>query len=146
MVEHYHTPSRIQSLPEESDLPISSSYWAPDDIACVSDLFDEVSDIMKGIEHLRFQNHEVLIFQILDPWERDLPLEGNIRFHDLETGEELTTQAEGIREMYLEKLNEWRESLEKECRNRSVDRVELTTDDPLDQALLDYLVKRSKVY
>ncbi len=115
-------------------------------VVIISDLFDDVDEIMKGIEHLKFQNHEVLIFQILDPWERDLPLEGNIRFRDLETGEELTTQAEGVRENYLAAMNEWRDSLEKECRNRSVDRVELTTDDPLDQALLDYLVKRAKSY
>ena len=115
-------------------------------VVIISDLFDDVDEIMKGIEHLKFQNHEVLIFQILDPWERDLPLEGNIRFRDLETGEELTTQAEGVRENYLAAVNEWRASLEKECRNRSVDRVELTTDDPLDQALLDYLVKRAKSY
>ena len=115
-------------------------------VVIISDLFDDVDEIMKGIEHLRFQNHEVLIFQILDPWERDLPLEGNIRFRDLETGEELTTQAEGVRENYLAAMNEWRDSLEKDCRNRSVDRVELTTDDPLDQALLDYLVKRAKSY
>ncbi len=115
-------------------------------VVIISDLFDDIPAIMKGIEHLRFQNHEVLVFQILDPWERNLPLEGNIRFHDLETGEELTTQAEGIRESYLAKLDEWRESLEKEFRNRSVDRIELTTDDPLDQALLDYLVRRAKSY
>jgi uncharacterized protein (DUF58 family) len=115
-------------------------------VVIISDLFDDVDEIMKGLEHLRFQNHEVLIFQILDPWERDLPLEGNIRFRDLETGEELTTQAEGVRENYLAAMNEWRVSLEKECRNRAVDRVELTTDDPLDQALLDYLVKRAKNY
>lgn len=115
-------------------------------VVIISDLFDDISDLMQGIEHLRFQNHEVLIFQILDPWERDLPLEGNIRFRDLETGEELTTQAEGVQESYLQAISEWRETLAKECRNRSVELVELTTDDPLDQALLDYLVKRSMSY
>ncbi len=115
-------------------------------VVIISDLLDDVSDIMEGIEHLRFQNHEVLIFQILDPWERDLPLEGNIRFRDLETGEELTTQAESVQENYLKAIENWRKTLDKECRNRSVDLVELTTDDPLDQALLDYLVKRTMQY
>lgn len=115
-------------------------------VVIISDLFDDVSDIMKGLDHLRFQNHEVLIFQILDPWERDLPLEGNIRFRDLETGEELTTQAESVRESYQKAIGDWRKSLEKECRNRAVERVELTTDDPLDRALLDYLVQRAKSF
>ena len=38
----------------------------------------------------------------------------------------------------------WRERLDTECRNRAIDRIELTTDEPLDQALLDYLVRRAK--
>ena len=114
-------------------------------VVIISDLFDDMSAIMQGIEHMRFQNHEVLVFHILDPWERDFPLEGNIRFHDLETGEELITQAEGIREEYIKAIGDWRTELDRECLNRSVDRVELTTDDPLDQALLDYLVRRQKM-
>lgn len=115
-------------------------------VVIISDLFDETAALMHGIEHLRFRQHEVLIFHILDPWERDLPLEGNIRFRDLETGEELTTQSEGIREQYRRAVADWRSELETECRNRAVDRVELTPDDPLDQALLDYLVRRARSY
>jgi uncharacterized protein (DUF58 family) len=115
-------------------------------VVIISDLFDDVSAIVSGLEHLRFRNHEVLILHVLDPWERDLPLEGNIRFHDLESGEELISQAEGIRQRYRKAVNQWRETLETECRNRAVDRIEMTTDDPLDQVLLDYLAKRSKSY
>ena len=115
-------------------------------VVVISDLFDDVDGIMNGIEHMQFQNHEVLVFHILDPWERDLPLEGNIRFHDLETGEEVTTQAESIREQYLKAIDTWRSELDREFLNRSVDRIELTTDDPLDQALLDYLVRRAKSF
>jgi uncharacterized protein (DUF58 family) len=115
-------------------------------VVIISDLFDEVPAIVQGLEHLRFRNHEVLIFQVLDPWERDLPLEGNIRFHDLETGREIVTQADGIQQAYRRAFDEWRQGLDAECRTRGIDRVELTTADPLDQGLLDYLVKRSKSY
>jgi uncharacterized protein (DUF58 family) len=115
-------------------------------VVVISDLFDDLTRIMDGFDHLRFLNHEVLLFHIFDRYERDLPLEGNIRFRDLETGEELTTQADGIREKYLEAIGQWRAEVERECRNRSIDRVELTTDDKLDEALLDYLVRRSKSF
>jgi uncharacterized protein (DUF58 family) len=115
-------------------------------VVILSDLFDEPSALAGGLEHLRFRGHEVLIFHILDPWERHLPLEGNIRFHDLETGEELVTQAEAIREGYGKVIDQWRAELDAECRGRAIDRVELTTDEPLDKALLDYLVRRSKSY
>ena len=79
----------------------------------------------------------MLAFQIWDPWERDLPLDGNICFSDLETREEITTHAEGVREKYLAAINSWRAELGRACLNRGVDRVEVTTDDALDQALLD---------
>jgi len=115
-------------------------------VIVISDLFDDVTRVMDGFDHLRYMNHEVLLFHVFDPYERDLPLEGNIRFRDLETGEELTTHAEGIRESYLKAISDWRTEIERECRNRSVDRVELTTDDRLDQALLDYLVRRAKSF
>jgi uncharacterized protein (DUF58 family) len=115
-------------------------------VVLISDLFDDLPAVMNGIEHMQFKNHEVLLFHVLDPWERDLPLEGNVRFHDMETGEEITTQAESIREQYLKHVNDWRDEMAQSCLNRGVDRVELTTVDPLDQALLDYFVKRSKAF
>ena len=114
-------------------------------VILISDLFDDLDAIVRGLEHLRFRNHEVLLFQIWDPWERDLPLDGNVRFHDLESGSELSTRVEGIRDAYRDAVQQWREELETECRNRAIDRVELTTDQPLDQALLDYLVKRARL-
>jgi uncharacterized protein (DUF58 family) len=113
-------------------------------VVIISDLFDDMDAIIRGFDQLRYRRHEVLAFQIWDPWERDLPLDGNICFSDLETRGEITTHAEGIREGYLAAVGRWRAELEKECLNRGVDRVEVTTNDPMDQALVDYLVKRSR--
>src|SRR5205807_1611073 len=104
-------------------------------VVLLSDLFGDLDAIVGGLDHLRYYNHEVLVFQIMDPWERDLTVNGNIRFRDLETGETLTTQAEGIREAYQKAVDEWRQALEVECRKRAIDRIELTTQDPPDQAL-----------
>jgi uncharacterized protein (DUF58 family) len=113
-------------------------------VVILSDLFDDIEALMQAIERLRFRKHEVIVFHLWDPWERDLPLEGHFWFHDLETGEVLLTQAEGVRDSYQAAVRQWREELEVQCRNRSVDRIELKTDEPLDQALLDYLVRREK--
>jgi uncharacterized protein (DUF58 family) len=113
-------------------------------VVLFSDLFDDLDGLMHGIERLRFARHEVIVFHLWDPWERDLPLEGHYRFHDLETGEVLLTQAESVRDAYRTAVEAWRTQLDIECRNRAVDRIELRTDEPLDQALVDYLVRRAK--
>ena len=85
-------------------------------VVIISDLFDEMEAITSGLDHAQYENHEVLILHVLDPWEHDLPLEGNIRFHDLETGETLTTQVEAVRDRYLEAVGQWRAALDRECR------------------------------
>jgi uncharacterized protein (DUF58 family) len=113
-------------------------------VAVISDCFDDIPRIMDGLDHLLFLNHEVVLFQVLDPWERDLPLEGNVRFRDLETGEMLTTLSEGIRDGYRKAVRQWLTELDRECLSRGIDRIELTTNDPLDKALLDYFVRRSR--
>ncbi len=113
-------------------------------VAIISDFFDDLPAITRGLDQLRFRQHEVLAFQIWDRWERDLPLDGNICFTDLESREDITTHAEGVREKYLAAINQWRRDLQSSCLNRGIDLVELTTDEPLDQALLDYLVLRTK--
>jgi uncharacterized protein (DUF58 family) len=113
-------------------------------VVVISDCFDDIPRIMDGLDHLLFLNHEVVLFQVLDPWERDLPLEGNVRFRDLETGETLTTLSEGIRESYRKAVRQWLTELDRECLSRGIDRIEMTTHDPLDKALLDYFVRRSR--
>lgn len=113
-------------------------------VAIISDFFDDLPAIKRGLDQLRYRQHEVLAFQVWDRWERDLPLDGNICFTDLESCEDITTHAEGVREKYLAAVNQWRNDVQRSCLNRGVDRVELVTDEPLDKALLDYLVLRTK--
>ena len=115
-------------------------------VVIISDFFGEPLELMKKLEQFRYRNHEVLLFHIWDRYERDLPIEGHVSFHDLETNERLTTQAEAIREPYQQAVNAWREEINRGCIKLAIDRVELTTDEPLDQALLDYLVRRAKSF
>jgi uncharacterized protein (DUF58 family) len=112
-------------------------------VVVISDLFGEVEAIAGGLDHLRYLNHEVILFHLMDPVERDLALDGNIRFRDMETGETLTTQTEGIRDAYKKAVDDWRQEIEVECRKRAIDRIELVTTDPPDRAILDFLAKRA---
>ena len=83
---------------------------------------------------------------MLDPVEHRLPVDGQVRFHDLETGEELTTQIDEIRQLYATAIADWQRELDDGLRGRAIDRVLVTTDRPLEQALFDYLTRRSQLF
>jgi uncharacterized protein (DUF58 family) len=115
-------------------------------VVLISDLFYDPAELFAGLDHVRYLGHDVLLFQLLDPLERSLPVEGAIRFHDLETGEELVTEADAIRPAYQAAVERWLQDLEEGCRTRELERSVLTTDTPLAQALSDYLVRRAQQY
>jgi uncharacterized protein (DUF58 family) len=115
-------------------------------VVLISDLFYDPAEVFGGLDHFRYQGHDILIFQILDPLERWLPVEGAIRFHDLETGEEVVTEVDSIRPSYKAAVEQWLEELEQGCRTRELERVVLTTDQPLARALSDYLAQRAQHY
>ena len=151
----HHLDEILRAIAATEDRPISNARRAlhPAAELCrhrglvviISDLFDDAEALVECIEHLRFRRHEVIVFHILDPLERDLAVDGNVRFRDLETGDDVVARVEGIRDEYLKATRDWRTGLEVDCRERFVDRIELTTQDPLDAALVSYLVKRSQV-
>jgi uncharacterized protein (DUF58 family) len=112
-------------------------------VAIFSDLVDDTEAISRGLQQLKHRGHEVVVFHLLDPWERRLPQEGRIRFADLESPLEITTDVESIRQAYGKRVDRWCDELNEICLHQSIDRLELTTDIPPTQALVDYLVRRS---
>jgi uncharacterized protein (DUF58 family) len=115
-------------------------------VVLVSDLFFEPEEVFSGLDHFRFHGHDLLVFHVLDPLEYRLPVLGQIKFHDLETAEELTTHVDEIRAGYNAAIAAWESALDEGCRGRAIDRVTVTTDQALERALYDYLTKRSQLY
>ena len=112
-------------------------------VVVFSDLIDDIDGIQKGLQQLRHRGHEVIVFHILDPCERHLVGSGRVKIVDMESPAELTTDVESIRKSYLKKINDWCNQLDDICLHQGVDRLEVTTDKPPSEALVDYLVKRT---
>ena len=115
-------------------------------VVLISDLFYEPGELFSALDHFHFHGHDVLIFQILDPLERRLSLGGSVRFRELETGRDLVTQADEIRPAYQAAIDGWLADLDHGCRTRELDRVLLTTDEPLVGVLHNYLARRAGHY
>jgi uncharacterized protein (DUF58 family) len=112
-------------------------------VVLISDLLFEADEVFSALDHFRFRGHDLLILQVLDPVERSMPMEGMVRFHDLETGEELLTRADEIGPTYRAAVDAWLDELAAGCLGREIDRAVLTTDEPPDRALVEYLNRRS---
>jgi uncharacterized protein (DUF58 family) len=113
-------------------------------VIVLSDFIDDTGGIARGLQQLRHRGHEVVAFHILDPWERQLPAEGRIRFADLESPAELTTDVESIRSAYGARIDAWCGELQEICLLQSIDRLEVLTDRAPTDALVDYLVARAR--
>src|SRR3954454_3364818 len=111
-------------------------------IVLMSDFFDDLDGLKKGLRHLRYKKHEVMAFQILDPSEISFPFEETTLFKGLEEMGELLTEPRALREGYLEQLRLHTEGLKKMCRGMNIDFVRMNSGDPLDVALSSFLAVR----
>lgn len=110
----------------------------------VSDLLDDPDRVVRGLKHLRFRGTDVIVFQVLDPYELQFPFEGASRFTDVESADEVTAEPSRVREGYLAQLAGLRSHYEKALRGAGIDFLTLDTSKPLDFALLAYLDARSR--
>jgi uncharacterized protein (DUF58 family) len=109
-----------------------------------SDLFDDVPAVLSGLQHLRYDRHEVVVFHVLDPAEEDFPFEDATKFRGLEIPAELLTDPRGLRDGYLRELNAFRDELRRGCRKLNIDYLPLRTDQSLGVTLGRYLAHRMK--
>ncbi len=114
-------------------------------VILISDLLDNQEEIIKSLRHFKYKGHEVLIFHIIDPKEKDLSYTQNIKFTDLESGENIITDARLIRKQYNKAFDNFCEYYANGCAKNKVDYVQISTEDSLDKSLMQYLIKRIQI-
>ncbi len=114
-------------------------------VVLISDLLDDPERIAQAIHHFRHRKHEVLVFHVLDPQEVAFDFEREAVYVDLETGERVTTRPQELRSDYRARVNSWRDQIRQFCIEKRAEYVALTTDQPYDRALLEYLSKRARL-
>ncbi len=114
-------------------------------IILMSDLLDEPEKILSGLKHFRYNNHEVIVFHILDPRERDFAFSKEAIFKDMETGEEITTLPYQIKKDFAAQVNQFSETIATTCRASNIDYVPIDTSMPFDKALYAFLSKRARL-
>lgn len=111
-------------------------------VIVISDLLDRPGEVLSALKHFRHRKHEVIVFHLLDSAEKSFPFQGSIAFQDMETGQQVTTQAESIKSSYLAQLKSCIQNYERGCGANMIDYVQIDTTTPFDQALAAYLSNR----
>ena len=119
----------------------------------ISDLYDENhEEVIAGLEHLRYEGHEVIVFHVLAEQELEFAnfeigrsSEALIRFIDAESDAEIITTPQAIQESYLSNFNDFLDTYRLALRQADIDYNIITTATPIDLALASYLAKRQGV-
>ena len=109
----------------------------------ISDLYYPEEELSEAIGHFRHYEHELILFHVLTPLESEMPVSGPIRFRDLETGEEIVTRAEAIRDEFVSAVNTWQDGIRTLCSQHDIDYLPVNVETPLPLALREYFQVRS---
>ena len=106
------------------------------------------NDIFSALQHLRFRNHEVILFHVTDK-KREENFEFQNRpykFIDMETGEKLKLNPNFIKEDYTRAMADQIRDIKLKCNQFNIDFVFADINDEFSHVLLSYLIKRKTLF
>lgn len=104
-------------------------------VILISDLLQSAEGILRGLRHLQHDGHDVTVFQVLDPGEMELGLEGLADVKELETGRRLLIDADEVRESYRRAVERHLDALRSGCSQGMVDYLQVSTRMPVEAAV-----------
>ena len=111
-------------------------------VILVSDCFDQVDRLVKGLGMFRHRGHEVILFQVWDPDELEFPFRNRTEFRSLENSDRQLVDPHGLRRAYLQRVEEFRSQLARETAKLRIDLVPCLTTSPCGDVIAEYLAGR----
>lgn len=104
-------------------------------VVLISDLLEDPAKLMRGLQHLHHNGHEVSLLHVLDPAELHLTFSGLVELKELETAEKLVLQVDEVRDAYAHEVQRYLDELRQGCSNGLADYHLITTRKPIEEAL-----------
>ncbi len=114
-----------------------------------TDLFmeAELETLFNSLAHLRHNQHEVLLFHVMDH-QQEVEFEFKNKpylFVDAETSAQVKLYPQEIREQYKQAMERRNQAIKLRCGQMKIDYVEANTKMSFDQILLNFMTKRGKM-
>jgi uncharacterized protein (DUF58 family) len=108
-------------------------------IVILSDLLTDLDAFYKAINRYQYAGHEMIVMQVLDPDEIDMPFGDSVLFKDIEGNEELHAEPWAFRKAYKRAMEDFIAEVARRCRFANIDHVLMRTDEDLGLSLSHYL-------
>ncbi len=109
----------------------------------ISDFFDDADKMINALKQYRCKKNDVILLQILDPYELEFPFDKPTRFVSMEDERSLSVDPKVIREDYLAKIKGFIKHLRQQCLLNRIDHCVVNTADPVDKTIMNYLSARN---
>jgi uncharacterized protein (DUF58 family) len=114
-------------------------------VIVISDLIDDETEIINGLQHFRHNNHEVIVLQVMDDAELTFPYDRLTRFKDMEGVGRVVVNPKSLRARYLARIEAFLDKLKTDCFERKISYNLVNTKQPYDLFLAEYLEKRARL-
>ena len=119
-------------------------------VVILSDMLDgtDQAAMFDALQHLRFNKHDIILFHVVDrSKELDLQLEDRpYTFVDLESGEQVKAHPAEVRDAYRTAMADHWHQLKLKCGQYRIDLVEADINKGFSPILLEFLLKRARLY
>lgn len=119
-------------------------------VVLFSDMMDnseKSDDLFSALQHLKFNKHEVILFHVIDH-SKELNFEYENRpykFVDMETNEEVKLTPHQIKDGFRKESEQFLNSLKLKCVQYKIDFVKVDINEGIENVLLNFFKKRSKL-
>lgn len=111
-------------------------------VVIFSDFFDHPAETVSALSRMCAARHDVVAFQLLDPFELELPDGGDFEVEDAETRQILRLSAAEVRTAHTAAVAKWRDDFSNRCASMGIEHFTVTTDTPIIAALVRFLEGR----
>jgi uncharacterized protein (DUF58 family) len=113
-------------------------------VALLSDFLAPIDRLERNLIALTACGHEVNVFHIIDPAELNLGINAPALFEDVESSRTLYIDPAAARSAYVKKFEAHRAALRAICQKLGISYHELSTAQPLEIALFEFLQERMR--
>ncbi len=109
----------------------------------ITDMYQSGNEISHLLDSLAALRHEIIVFHLMGQNELDFDFKGYGALEDLETGETITIDPQQADKQYQEVLTKHMSAIRMELLGKRIFYRMISTNQPLDEALRDFLVQRN---